>query len=39
MFYGEGKIGYAPFHSLIVAIPVWTANAVAKGGVLVIFFL
>jgi len=39
MFYGEGKIGYAPFHSLIVAIPVWTANAVTKGGVLVIFFL
>lgn len=38
-FYGEGNIGYTPLHSLIVAIPVWTAKAVADGGVVVIFAL
>ena len=38
-FYGEGSFGYNPLHSLIVAIPVWTAKAVADGGVTVIFVL
>ncbi|MDP8022867.1 MAG: DedA family protein [Nitrososphaeria archaeon] len=38
-FYGEGNFGYNPLHSLIVAIPVWTAKAVADGGVAVIFVL
>ncbi len=38
-FYGKENFGYNPLHSLIVAIPVWTAKAVADGGVTVIFVL